>query len=220
MKLIKTAHVSHLGSCRGCITTTCDRRFFRTLILCSNKAQGFRSHKWLYLACMFPFWIYVDELLCTSRVFCENGCPELPEGWDSTDANPLGLLDLPRAKRDREGHEFYSCRKALKKELGFSPRGCDRCLQAAARREYRGVFSCSGCPISRVLCEKWGFFSLSLMSLVAEARKHPSQIDSFAQPCEGAFACASVSLALAPLIGFQFGCDLCLHEEAHNHMHP
>jgi hypothetical protein len=52
---------------------------------------------------------------------------------------------------------------------------------------------------------------LSLMQLVAGARRRPPQIHSFAQSCQRALARASVSLAPAPLIGFQ--CDLGFHEK-------
>ena len=52
---------------------------------------------------------------------------------------------------------------------------------------------------------------LSLMQLVAGARRRPPQIHSFAQSCQRALARVSVSLAPAPLIGFQ--CDLGFHEK-------
>jgi len=49
------------------------------------------------------------------------------------------------------------------------------------------------------------------MSLVAGARGRPPQIHSVTKPSQRAFARASVSLALPPLIRFQLG--LGLHEK-------
>jgi len=53
---------------------------------------------------------------------------------------------------------------------------------------------------------------LSLMKLVAGARRGPPQIHSFAQTCQCAFARTTVGLALASLTGLQLGCAFGLHE--------